>query len=149
MWVSRPGFTITASGSVGICSRCCCCLCCSVTQSCPTLCDTMDCITADFPVLHHLSEFSQTPMSIESMMPSNYPILCHPLSSCLQSFPASGSFSSESVLRITWPKYWPRAGLKLISDQDPSPDHVCSRLFCFLSGILSSSPGHLFISNKN
>ena len=31
-------------------------------------------------------------MSIESMMPSNHLILCHPLSSCLQSFPASGSF---------------------------------------------------------
>ena len=29
---------------------------------------------------------------IESMMPSNHLILCHPLSSCLQSFPASGSF---------------------------------------------------------
>ena len=31
-------------------------------------------------------------MSIESVMPSNYLILCHPFSSCLQSFPASGSF---------------------------------------------------------
>ena len=31
-------------------------------------------------------------MSIESVMPSNHLILCHPLSSCLQSFPASGSF---------------------------------------------------------
>ena len=29
-----------------------------------------------------------------------------PFSSCLQSFPASGSFSSESVLCIRWPKYW-------------------------------------------
>ena len=31
-------------------------------------------------------------MSIKSVMPSNYLILCHPFSSCLQSFPASGSF---------------------------------------------------------
>ena len=31
-------------------------------------------------------------MSIESVMPSSHLILCHPLSSCLQSFPASGSF---------------------------------------------------------
>ena len=31
-------------------------------------------------------------MSIESVMPSNHLILCNPLSSCLQSFPASGSF---------------------------------------------------------
>ena len=29
-----------------------------------------------------------------------------PFSSCLQSFPASGSYSSESALRIRWPKYW-------------------------------------------
>ena len=32
------------------------------------------------------------PMSIESVMPPNHLILCHPFSSCLQSFPASGSF---------------------------------------------------------
>ena len=32
------------------------------------------------------------PMSIESVMPSNHLILCHPFSSCHQSFPASGSF---------------------------------------------------------
>ena len=35
-------------------------LCCSVTQSCPTLCDAMDCNTPGFPVLHHLSELVQT-----------------------------------------------------------------------------------------
>ena len=29
-----------------------------------------------------------------------------PFSSCLQSFPASGSFSNESALHIRWPKYW-------------------------------------------
>ena len=40
-------------------------------------------------------------MSIESVMPSNHLILCHPLSSCLQSFPASRVFSNESV--ILWP----------------------------------------------
>ena len=45
-------------------------------------------------------------MSFESVMPSNHLILCIPFSSCLQSFPASVSFSSESVLRIKWPKYW-------------------------------------------
>ena len=45
-------------------------------------------------------------MSIESVMPSNHLILCHPFSSCPQSFPASGSFPNESVLRIRWPKYW-------------------------------------------
>ena len=34
--------------------------CCSVAQSCPTLCNPMDCSTPGFPVLHHLPEFTQT-----------------------------------------------------------------------------------------
>ena len=36
------------------------CCCCSVTWSCLTLCDPMDCSTPGFPVLHYLSEFAQT-----------------------------------------------------------------------------------------
>ena len=36
-------------------------------------------------------------MSIESVIPSNHLILCHPLSSCLQSFPASGSFPMSQL----------------------------------------------------
>ena len=43
-------------------------------------------------------------MSIKSVMPSNHLILCHPFSSCPQSFPASGSF--QMTLCIRWPKYW-------------------------------------------
>ena len=35
--------------------------------------------------------------SIQSVMPSNYLILCHPLSSCLPSFPASGSFPMSQL----------------------------------------------------
>ena len=38
------------------------------------------------------------PMSIESVMPSNHLILCHPLSSCPQSLPASGSFQTSQLL---------------------------------------------------
>ena len=34
--------------------------CCSVAQSCPTLCDSMDCSMPGFPVLQHLPEFAQT-----------------------------------------------------------------------------------------
>ena len=44
-------------------------------------------------------------MSTESVIPSGNLILCHPSSSCLQSFPASGSFPA-SQLCIRWPKYW-------------------------------------------
>ena len=44
-------------------------------------------------------------MSIESVMPSNHLILCHPL--LLPSiFPSIRVFSSESVVYIRWPKYW-------------------------------------------
>ena len=34
--------------------------CCSVSKSCPTVCDPMDCSTPGFPVLHYLLEFAQT-----------------------------------------------------------------------------------------
>ena len=43
-------------------------------------------------------------MSFESMMPSNHLILCHPVTSCLQSFPESGTY--ESVPHIRWPENW-------------------------------------------
>ena len=36
------------------------CCCCSVAQSCPTLCNPMDCSTPGFPVLHHVPELAQT-----------------------------------------------------------------------------------------
>ena len=46
------------------------------------------------------------PMSIESVMPSNHLILCCPLLLLLSIFPSIRVFSSESTLRIKWPKYW-------------------------------------------
>ena len=58
-------------------------------------------------------------MSIGSVMPSNHLILCHPLSSCLQSFPASRVFSNESVLHIRWPKYW-----SFLFSISPSNEHL-------------------------
>ena len=45
-------------------------------------------------------------MSTESVMPSNYLILCHPLLLLPSIFPNIRVFSNESVLRIRWPKYW-------------------------------------------
>ena len=45
-------------------------------------------------------------MSIKSAMPSNHLILCHPLLLSPSIFPNIRVFSSESVLRIRWPKYW-------------------------------------------
>ena len=77
----------------------------SVAQSCPTLCDPMDCSTPGFPVHHHLPEFARTHV-IESVMPSTHLILCHPLLLPPSIFPSIRVFSNESVLHIRWPKYW-------------------------------------------
>ena len=45
-------------------------------------------------------------MSIESVMPSNHLILCHPLFLLPSIFPSITVFSNESALHIRWPKYW-------------------------------------------
>ena len=65
-------------------------ICCSVAQSGPPLCDTMDYSTPRFSV-HHLQELAQIHVHrlSDAIQPSN-PVV--PFSSCLQSFPASGSF---------------------------------------------------------
>ena len=73
----------------------------SVTQSCPTLCDPMDCSKPGLPVHHQLPELLKL-MSIEFVMPSNHLILRCPL----LLLPSILSSTNESVLRIRWPKYW-------------------------------------------
>ena len=45
-------------------------------------------------------------MSIESVMPSNHLILCHPLLLLPSIFPSIRVFSNESAFHIRWPKYW-------------------------------------------
>ena len=45
-------------------------------------------------------------VSIKSVMPSNYLILCHPLLLLPSIFPSIRVFSNKSVLCIRWPKYW-------------------------------------------
>ena len=45
-------------------------------------------------------------MSIESVMPSNNLIVCHPLLLLPSIFPSIRVFSNESALRMRWPKYW-------------------------------------------
>ena len=75
----------------------------SVAQSCPTLCNPMNCSTPGFPVHHQFPEFTQT--VIESVMPSNHLILCRPLLLLPSIFPSIRVFSNESALHIRWPKY--------------------------------------------
>ena len=77
----------------------------SVVQSCPTLCSPMDCSMPGLPVITN----SRTPLRLrttESVMPSNYLILCHSLLLLPSIFPSIRVFSNESVLCIRWPKYW-------------------------------------------
>ena len=73
----------------------------SVAQSCLTLCDPMDWSTLSITNSRSLLKF----MSIKSVMPSHHLILCRPLLPP-SIFPSIRVFSSESVLRIRWPKYW-------------------------------------------
>ena len=52
------------------------------------------------------SQSPPEPMSIESVMPSDHLILCHPLLLPPSIFPSIRVFSNESALRIRWPNYW-------------------------------------------
>ena len=72
----------------------------SVAQSCPTLCDPMDCSTPDIPVHRQLPELSRLSTWCHPTISS----LIIPFSSCLQSFPVSGVFkwvsSSHQVAKV-------------------------------------------------
>ena len=75
----------------------------SVTQSCPTLCNPMDCSMPGFPVHHQLPELAQTRVHrvSDTIQPS------HPLSTpSAFSLSSIRVFSNESVFCIKWPKYW-------------------------------------------
>ena len=63
-------------------------------------------------------------ISIESVMPSNYLILCHPLLLLPSIFPSIRVFSNESDLHIRWPKYWSFSF-------SISPPNECSGLISF------------------
>ena len=79
----------------------------SSAQSCPTLCDPMDCSMPGLPVHHQLPESTQTHVNWvgDAIQPS------HPLSSSHlllppSIFPSIRVLSNNPVLRIRWPKYW-------------------------------------------
>jgi len=86
----------------------------SVTQSCPSLCDPMNCSTPGLPVHHQLPEFTQTHVHRlgDAIQPS------HPLSSPSPPAPSPSQHQSlkrlcnESALCMRWPKYWSLLGHK-------------------------------------
>ena len=82
--------------------------------------------------------------SIESVMPSSHCILCHPLLLLPAIFPSIRGFSSESALRIRWPKYW-----SFSFSISPSSEHsglISFRIDWFdllaIQGTLKSLPQH-------
>ena len=74
----------------------------SVAQSCPTLWTTTN--QASLSITNSQSFCKR--ISIESVMPSSYLILCCPLLLLPSIFPSNRVFSNESALCIKWPKYW-------------------------------------------
>ena len=70
-------------------------LCCLVAKLCSTLCNPMDCSTPSFPLLDYLPEFAQIHVHwISDTISSSV----FPLSSCPQSFPATGSFPMSQLI---------------------------------------------------
>ena len=108
IWCFRKDDTRNQRGKKTLQSSCC-----SVAQFCPTLCNPMDCSIPGFPVLHCLLELAQTHVHwvSDAVQLAKHLVLCHPL--LLPSiFPSIRVFSSESALRIRWPKYWSSRSMK-------------------------------------
>ena len=72
----------------------------SVAQSCPTLCNPMDCSTPGLPAHHQLPEFTQTHVHWvgDAIQPSHSPPTFI--------FPSIRVFCNESALHIRWSNYW-------------------------------------------
>ena len=77
----------------------------SVAQSCPTLCDPINRSTPGLPVHHQLPGFTQTHVHRVGDAISSHLILCRPLFLLPPIPPSIRVFSSESTLRMRWPKY--------------------------------------------
>ena len=99
----------------------------SVTQSCPTLCDCMNCSTQGLPVIIN-SRSSHKLICTESVMPSSHCILCCPILFLPPIPPSIRVFSNESTLRMRWPKYWSFS--LSISPSNKPPGLVSFRMDC-------------------
>ena len=85
----------------------------SVVQSCPTLCDSMDCSMPDLPVHHQILEVTQTHVHWvgDAIQPSQ-PVT--PFSSCLKSFPGSRSFQMNPLLASHGQSIWVSASASVL-----------------------------------
>ena len=99
----------------------------SVQFNCSVMSDSLwPHLGSSMPGLLSITNFQSlfTLMSIESVMPSSYLILCRPLLLPSSVFPSIRVFSNESVLHIRWPKYWSFSF-------NISPSNECSGLISF------------------
>ena len=119
--------------------------CCSVTKSCPSLWDPMDCSTPGSPVLHYLQGLLKL-TSIESVMLSNHLILCCPILLLPSVFPSIRVFSmsqffasggqsigasasaSASILPMNIQGWFPLGSTGLISFQSKGLSRVFSNI---------------------
>ena len=87
-------------------------------------------------------------MSIESLMPSNHLILCHPLLLLPSIFPSIRVFSNESILCIRWSKYWSFSFN--ISPSNEHPGLISFRMdWLDVLAVQGSSPTPQFKSNNS
>ena len=114
----------------------------SVTQSCPTLCDPMNCSTPGLPIHHQLPESTQTHVHWVGDA-INHLILYRPFLLLPSIFPSIRVFSNESALHIRWPKYW-----SFSFNISPSNEHpgLISRMDCSPRDSQESSPTPQFES---
>ena len=134
----------------------------SVTQSCPTLCDPMDCRTLVFPVLRYLPELAQT--HVHWVSDAYHPTISSsivPFSSHLQSFPASGSFlmvwlftsggqanfasASAWVLSMNIQDWFPLGLTGLISLQSKGLSRVFSSTTVWKHQFFGAQPSSFFL----
>ena len=106
----------------------------------------MDSSLSGSSVHHHLPEFAQILMSIESVIPSNHLILCCPLLLLPSVFPSTRVFSKESVLCIRWPSIGSSALalVLLMNIQGWFPSGLTGLISLFSKGLLESSPKSQF-----
>ena len=100
--------------------------CCSVTTSCPTLCNTMNCSTSGSHLLHYFPEFAQTHVHwVDDVSQSAHHL--SPASPPSLNLSQYQVFSSQSALCIRWTKHWSFSF-------SISPSNECSRLIFFRTG---------------
>ena len=109
----------------------------SVTQSCPTFYEPMDCSTPGLPVFTNSQSLLKL-MPTELVMSANHLILCHPLLLLPSIVPSIRLFSNELILLIRWPNHWTFSfnisSVQFISVNQLCPT-LCDPMNCSMPGL--------------